>query len=80
MKEGYLDAGYNYIAIDDCWLENKRDANNRMVADRHRFPSGMKALADYVSIRLTGAWKKIFYATIISLSVSFIVNIAHTFL
>ncbi|KPJ21661.1 Alpha-N-acetylgalactosaminidase [Papilio machaon] len=50
VKEGYLAAGYNYIAIDDCWLEKQRDANNRMVADRHRFPSGMKALADYVSI------------------------------
>ncbi|KPJ03256.1 Alpha-N-acetylgalactosaminidase [Papilio xuthus] len=51
VKEGYQAAGYNYIAIDDCWLERERDANNRMVADRHRFPSGMKALADYVHER-----------------------------
>ncbi|CAK1584745.1 unnamed protein product [Parnassius mnemosyne] len=47
-KEGYLAAGYNYVAVDDCWLEEKRDANKRMVADRQRFPSGIKALADYV--------------------------------
>ncbi|CAK1584743.1 unnamed protein product [Parnassius mnemosyne] len=47
-KEGYLAAGYNYVGIDDCWLEEKRDANKRMVADRQRFPSGIKALADYI--------------------------------
>ncbi|CAG5029715.1 unnamed protein product [Parnassius apollo] len=47
MKEGYLAAGYNYVGIDDCWLEKERDSNNRMVADRQRFPSGIMALADY---------------------------------
>lgn len=45
---GYLDAGYEYIIIDDCWSEMERDKNNRLVPDHERFPSGMKALADYV--------------------------------
>ncbi|CAH2042586.1 unnamed protein product, partial [Iphiclides podalirius] len=48
VKDGYLEAGYNYVAIDDCWLEMERSSDHRMVPDRKRFPSGMKSLADYV--------------------------------
>lgn len=48
VTEGYLEAGYEYIGIDDCWLERTRGADGRMVPDKKRFPSGMKALADYV--------------------------------
>lgn len=49
VSEGYLAAGYDYINVDDCWLEKNRGANNELVADRRRFPSGMRALSDYVS-------------------------------
>lgn len=57
-SEGYLEAGYQYIIIDDCWMEMKRDPDsNKLVADRDRFPSGIKALADYVSVSvLPTAW------------------------
>ncbi|KAL0820229.1 hypothetical protein ABMA28_006149 [Loxostege sticticalis] len=48
VNDGYLDAGYEYVGIDDCWLEKKRGPDGRMVPDRERFPSGMKALADYI--------------------------------
>ncbi|XP_072943058.1 alpha-N-acetylgalactosaminidase-like isoform X2 [Epargyreus clarus] len=48
VSEGYLDAGYEYVGIDDCWLEKERDADGRMVPDRHRFPSGMKSLSDFL--------------------------------
>ena len=35
--------------IDDCWAEKMRDfVTDEMVPDRKRFPSGMRALADYV--------------------------------
>ncbi len=47
VSSGLKDAGYQYIVIDDCW-QVSRDANGRIVADAQRFPSGMKALADYV--------------------------------
>ncbi|KAK7503870.1 hypothetical protein BaRGS_00004993 [Batillaria attramentaria] len=47
-SDGYRDAGYVYINIDDCWPAKERDANGSLVADPDRFPSGMKALADYV--------------------------------
>lgn len=46
--DGYKDAGYEYVNIDDCWMEHERDKNGRLVPDRQRFPSGIKALADYV--------------------------------
>jgi alpha-galactosidase len=47
VKSGMKDAGYQYIVIDDCW-QVSRDANANIVADPQRFPSGIKALADYV--------------------------------
>ena len=48
--DGYKDAGYEYVNIDDCWLEMERDKNGRLQPDHERFPNGMKALADYVRL------------------------------
>ncbi len=48
VSSGLKDAGYEYIVIDDCWSLRERDENGRMVADPEKFPSGMKALADYI--------------------------------
>ena len=44
---GMKDAGYQYVVIDDCW-QTGRDAAGNIVADAEKFPSGIKALADYV--------------------------------
>jgi alpha-galactosidase len=44
---GMKAAGYEFINIDDCW-QVSRDANGAILADPTRFPSGIKALADYV--------------------------------
>ena len=44
---GMAAAGYEYIVIDDCW-QVSRDENGKIVEDPIRFPSGIKALADYV--------------------------------
>jgi len=44
---GMKDAGYQYINIDDSW-QGQRDAQGFIQPDPARFPSGMKALADYV--------------------------------
>ncbi|KAI6171202.1 Alpha-galactosidase [Aphelenchoides bicaudatus] len=47
--DGYLDAGYEFIHIDDCWTESKRDPETkRLVSDKKRFSSGIPALADYI--------------------------------
>lgn len=48
VEEGFLDAGYEYLVIDDCWSEKQRDENGMLVADRKKFPHGMKYVADYV--------------------------------
>jgi alpha-galactosidase len=47
VSSGMKDAGYLYINLDDCW-HGQRDANGFIHEDADRFPSGMKALADYV--------------------------------
>ncbi|NWX12500.1 NAGAB acetylgalactosaminidase, partial [Aegotheles bennettii] len=50
-EDGWREVGYQYVNIDDCWSAKKRDAAGRLVADPERFPSGIKALADYVHSR-----------------------------
>jgi alpha-galactosidase len=47
VSTGMKAAGYTYINIDDCW-HGDRDAQGFIHPDAKRFPSGMKALADYV--------------------------------
>jgi alpha-galactosidase len=46
-SNGMKDAGYQYVVIDDCW-QTGRDAAGNIIADPQKFPSGIKALADYV--------------------------------
>ncbi len=47
VSSGMKDAGYTYINIDDCW-HGDRDENGFIHPDKTRFPSGIKALSDYV--------------------------------
>ena len=47
VSSGMQAAGYQFVNIDDCW-QVSRDAQGTIVADPARFPSGIKALADYV--------------------------------
>src|SRR5262247_4568787 len=47
VTSGMKDAGYQYVVIDDCW-QVSRDDNGNIVPDAQRFPSGMKALGDYI--------------------------------
>jgi len=47
VSSGMKDVGYQYVVIDDCW-QVKRNPDGMIVADPQRFPSGIKALADYV--------------------------------
>jgi alpha-galactosidase len=37
-----------YLIVDAGWKARERDSANRLAADPDKFPSGMKALADYV--------------------------------
>ncbi len=47
VTTGMKDAGYEYIVIDDCW-HGERDTLGFIHPHPERFPSGMKALADYI--------------------------------
>lgn len=47
VANGMVKAGYNHIMIDDGW-QGGRDNKNNIIPDPQKFPSGIKALADYV--------------------------------
>ncbi|KAK7382884.1 hypothetical protein VNO80_02034 [Phaseolus coccineus] len=48
VSSGLSELGYTYVNIDDGWGEMSRDLDGNLVADKTKFPSGIKALADYV--------------------------------
>jgi hypothetical protein len=45
-KSGLLDAGYNYVNLDDCWHSSTRDADGRLRGDLATFPRGIKPLVE----------------------------------
>src|SRR5688500_18365850 len=47
VSSGLRDVGYTYIVIDDCW-HGQRDSLGFIQPNAQTFPSGMKALADYI--------------------------------
>jgi alpha-galactosidase len=51
VSSGMRDAGYQYVVVDDCWFNPNRDAAGNLQGDPVRFPSGMRALGDYIHAR-----------------------------
>jgi len=51
VSTGLKDAGFTYIVIDDYWHGGRDSVTGLLYPDPKRFPSGMKALADYVHSR-----------------------------
>ncbi|MFZ5494111.1 MAG: glycoside hydrolase family 27 protein [Verrucomicrobiota bacterium] len=51
IKNGMRDAGYVYIVLDDTWSAMERDKDGNLQAHPDKFPSGMKALGDYLHER-----------------------------
>ncbi len=49
-EDGWLELGYNYVNIDDCWSALTR-VDGEIVPDPDRFPNGIKYLADYAHSR-----------------------------
>lgn len=45
---GFLDLGYNWINLDDCYSELQRSWSGDIVANKKRFPSGMNHLTDQI--------------------------------
>ncbi|TVU39597.1 hypothetical protein EJB05_13023 [Eragrostis curvula] len=48
VATGLAKAGYTYVNLDDYWADYQRNNKGYMVANPKTFPSGIKALADYV--------------------------------
>lgn len=51
ISTGLARLGYTYVNIDDCWSTALRNSKGELVNDPKSFPSGIKALADYVHAR-----------------------------
>lgn len=51
LASGMRAAGYAYVDIDDCWMAKHRSASGHLVADPHKFPGGIRPVADYVHAR-----------------------------
>jgi len=47
VRDGFLDAGYEYVLIDDCWALSERE-NGTIIVDSSRFPNGFQSLTKYV--------------------------------
>lgn len=48
-QDGYLQAGYDTISIDDCWEQKTPPREDgKLVPNKTRFPEGFKALGDYM--------------------------------
>lgn len=48
-KSGLLDAGYQYINLDDCWHSSLRDENGKLQGDLEKFPSGIPHLISQIN-------------------------------
>jgi len=47
VSSGMKDAGYQYVNLDDCWMDG-RDSSGKIQVNSSRFPAGMAALATYI--------------------------------
>ena len=45
-KSGLLDAGYNFVNLDDCWHSSIRDKDGKLQGDLATFPRGIKPLVE----------------------------------
>jgi len=48
VDSGLAALGYQWLLLDDCWADHERDADGNLQPAPRQFPSGMKALADYI--------------------------------
>ena len=48
ITSGMKDAGYEYVNLDDCWMDGRDSSTGKIKVSASKFPSGIAALADYV--------------------------------
>jgi alpha-galactosidase len=47
VSSGMKDVGYQYVNLDDCWMDG-RDSSGKLKWNATKFPGGIPALADYI--------------------------------
>merc|ERR1719401_1208105 len=45
---GLAKLGYEYVVVDDCWMETKLDSDGRLIPRPTAFPSGLNRFSDYL--------------------------------
>lgn len=48
VEKGLLDAGYEYLVLDDGYIEPRRDEEGNLVPHKTKFPNGFKGISDYI--------------------------------
>ena len=48
IETGLAARGHVYLNLDDCWQIARDNDTKRIIPDPEKFPSGIRALADYV--------------------------------
>ncbi|MFB9238650.1 ricin-type beta-trefoil lectin domain protein [Plantactinospora siamensis] len=48
VSAGLAAAGYQYVNIDDCWMQHSRDGSGNLQPDYAKFPDGISGTAAYV--------------------------------
>ncbi len=48
VSSGLAADGYQYVNIDDCWLQSSRSASGQLQPDYTKFPDGISGTASYV--------------------------------
>src|SRR3954469_14949730 len=48
VNSGLKNIGFSYVVIDDIWQGGRDSSTGMLYANPKKFPSGIKALADYV--------------------------------
>ncbi|GAA0587062.1 ricin-type beta-trefoil lectin domain protein [Paractinoplanes ferrugineus] len=48
VSSGLAAAGYQYVNIDDCWMQHSRDSSGNLQPDYGKFPDGISGTAAYV--------------------------------
>lgn len=81
-NDGYAQLGYNFVNIDDCWMEKsfRDNKTGKLVPDHNRFPNGIKVLSDYAHEKglLLGIYEDIGTLTCGGYPGTFFANVDHT--
>lgn len=48
VSTGLAAKGYQYVTIDDCWMQRTRDADGNLQVNKDKFPDGMAYVADQI--------------------------------